>query len=149
MNKKFVKDYKVFNLIKKNRHFIKNCLNLVGSGNIYSRQISQVLASDIDNLVVEGYLGKRYHAGCRYFDEIEEIAIERGKKLFNAKDLNVQPHSGSQANQAVFLGLLKKGDKILSLSIKSGGHITHNKTSFLSEIYEIYNYNMLILKLIF
>jgi glycine hydroxymethyltransferase len=85
------------------------------------------------NTVVEGYIGKRYHAGCKIFNEIESLAIERCKKLFKAKDINVQPYSGSQANQGAFLGILKKGDKILSLSIKSDGHISHNITSFLEE----------------
>lgn len=136
------RDEKIFELLEKNDKFFSETICLVGSGNVCSQQIRDVLSAGLTNTVVEGYIGKRYHAGCKIFDEIEGLAIERCKELFKATDVNVQPHSGSQANQAAILGVLKKGGKILSLSIKSGGHISHNVTSFLSEIYEIHNYEV-------
>lgn len=141
-NTKENRDEKIFKLLEKNDIFFNDTICLVGSGNVCSQQIRDVLSAGLTNTVVEGYIGKRYHAGCKIFDGIEGLAIDRCKELFKAKDVNVQPHSGSQANQAAILGVLKKGDKILSLSIKSGGHISHNVTSFLSEIYEIYNYEV-------
>lgn len=135
-------DKRIFELLSQHDDFFNNSICLVGSGNVCSQQIRYVLSAGLTNTVIEGYVGKRYHAGCKIFDKIESLAIDRCKKLFKAQDVNVQPHSGSQANQAAILGVLKKGDKILSLSIKSGGHISHNTTSFLSEIYEIHNYDV-------
>ena len=103
----------------------KNCLELIASENIVSKAVLEAQGSVLTNKYAEGYPGRRYYGGCQHVDEIETIAINRAKKLFNAQFVNVQPHSGSQANQAVFLALLQPGDTILSLSLDCGGHLTH------------------------
>ncbi|AEI88395.1 MAG: Glycine/serine hydroxymethyltransferase [Candidatus Midichloria mitochondrii] len=100
-------------------------LELIASENIVSKAVLEAQGSILTNKYAEGYPGKRYYGGCQYVDEIENIAIERAKLLFEAQFASVQPHSGSQANQAVFLALLKPGDAILSLSLDCGGHLTH------------------------
>ena len=100
-------------------------LQLIASENFASKAVLQVQGSILTNKYAEGYPKKRYYSGCMHVDEIEEIAKSRLKDLFKAKYVNVQPHSGSQANQAVFLSLLKPGDKILGMSMDSGGHLTH------------------------
>ncbi|MFV9992022.1 MAG: serine hydroxymethyltransferase, partial [Candidatus Midichloria sp.] len=101
-------------------------LELIASENIVSKAVLEAQGSILTNKYAEGYPGKRYYGGCQYVDEIENVAIERAKILFDAQFANVQPHSGSQANQAVFLALLKPpGDTILSLSLDCGGHLTH------------------------
>ena len=100
-------------------------IELIASENIVSRAVLEALGDTITNKTVEGYPGARYHAGARVLDEAERAAIERATRLFGCKYANVQPHSGSQANQAVFVALLKPGDPILSMSLASGGHLSH------------------------
>jgi glycine hydroxymethyltransferase len=100
-------------------------IELIASENICSRAVLEAAGSVLTNKYAEGYPGKRYYGGCEYVDEIELIAIERAKKLFGAQFANVQPNSGSQMNQAVFLALLQPGDKFMGLDLAAGGHLTH------------------------
>ncbi len=107
-------------------------IELIASENIVSKAVLQAAGSVLTNKYAEGYPGKRYYGGCHHVDETETIAIERAKKLFNCDYANVQPHSGSQANQGVFLALIKPGDTILGLSLDAGGHLTHGARPNLS-----------------
>ena len=100
-------------------------IELIASENIVSRAVLEAQGSVLTNKYAEGYPGRRYYGGCTYVDEVESLAIERAKKLFNASFANVQPSSGSQANQGVFLALIKPGDTVLGLSLAAGGHLTH------------------------
>jgi len=100
-------------------------IELIASENIVSRAVLEATGSVLTNKYAEGYPGKRYYGGCQYVDEAETLAIERAKQLFGAKFANVQPSSGSQMNQAVFLALLKPGDTFMGLDLNSGGHLTH------------------------
>ena len=104
-------------------------IELIASENFISDRALKMLGSIFANRLSEGYVFKRCNTGCRNIDEIEKIAVDRAKKLFGCGYANIQPHSGSQANQAIFLGLLKPGDKILSMSLDAGGHLTHGLPS--------------------
>ncbi len=103
----------------------QNSIELIASENIVSRAVLEAQGSVMTNKYAEGYAGKRYYNGCEYVDKVEELAIDRAKKLFGCEYANVQPHSGSQANQAVFLALLKPGDTVMGMSLDAGGHLTH------------------------
>ncbi len=100
-------------------------IELIASENIVSRAVLEAAGTVLTNKYAEGYPGKRYYGGCQYVDEVETLAIERAKKLFGAKFANVQPNSGSQMNQAVFLALLQPGDTFMGLDLNAGGHLTH------------------------
>ena len=100
-------------------------IELIASENICSRAVLEAAGSVLTNKYAEGYPGKRYYGGCEYVDEIEQIAIDRAKALFGANFANVQPNSGSQMNQAVFLALLQPGDSFMGLDLNCGGHLTH------------------------
>ena len=100
-------------------------LEMIASENFPSPSVMAAQGSVLTNKYAEGLPGKRYYGGCEFVDEIEELAIERAKKLFGAKWANVQPHSGAQANLAVFLALLKPGDTIMGMDLSHGGHLTH------------------------
>jgi glycine hydroxymethyltransferase len=120
-----------------------NTLNLIASENYPSKKVLFYAGSFLTNKYSEGYPGKRYYRGCQYIDEIEKLAIDLAKKLFKVEYANVQPHSGSQANQAVYLALLKPGDKILSLDLLAGGHLSHGaKVNFSGNFYQVYHYNL-------
>jgi len=103
----------------------QNQIELIASENIVSKSVLQAQGSVLTNKYAEGLPGKRYYGGCEFVDEVERLAIDRAKILFNASFVNVQPHSGAQANQAVFLSILKPGDTILGMSLDAGGHLTH------------------------
>ena len=103
----------------------QNHIELIASENIVSKAVLEAQGSVLTNKYAEGYPGKRYYGGCEHVDESENLAIERAKKLFDCKFANVQPHSGAQANGAVYLALIKPGDTILGMSLNSGGHLTH------------------------
>ena len=103
----------------------QNSIELIASENFVSQVVLDIQGSVLTNKYAEGYPGKRYYGGCEFVDKVEELAIERACKLFSCKWANVQPNSGSQANQAVFMALLKPGDTILGMSLASGGHLTH------------------------
>ena len=107
-------------------------IEMIASENIVSTSVMEAQGSILTNKYAEGYSGRRYYGGCEHVDVIETLAIERAKKLFNCKFVNVQPHSGAQANQAVFLSLLKPGDTILGMSLAAGGHLTHGAAPNLS-----------------
>ena len=107
-------------------------LEMIASENIVSSSVLQAQGSVLTNKYAEGYSGKRYYGGCEYIDVVETLAIERAKKLFDCKFVNVQPHSGAQANQAVFLALLSPNDTVLGMSLASGGHLTHGSAPNLS-----------------
>ena len=100
-------------------------IELIASENIVSRAVLEAQGSVLTNKYAEGYPGRRYYGGCEYVDEVETLAIERARRLFGCEEAIVQPHSGSQANQAVFMALLKPGDKIMGLDLAAGGHLTH------------------------
>lgn len=119
------RDNVVFKLIEEEQERQESGIELIASENFVSRQVMEAAGSVLTNKYAEGLPGKRYYGGCEIVDEIETIAIERAKKLFNAEWANVQPHSGAQANSAVFLAVLKPGDKILGFDLAHGGHLTH------------------------
>ena len=120
-----VEDAEVFDLIQKELNRQQNQIELIASENIVSKAVMEAQGSVLTNKYAEGYPGRRYYHGCEFVDGIETIAIERAKKLFGAKFANVQPHSGSQANAAVYLALLQPHDTILGMSLDAGGHLTH------------------------
>ena len=110
----------------------QNQIELIASENIVSKAVLEAQGSVFTNKYAEGYPGKRYYQGCAPSDEVETLAIERAKKLFNAGFANVQPHSGAQANGAVMLALTKPGDTILGMSLDAGGHLTHGAKASMS-----------------
>ena len=110
-------------------------IELIASENFVSEAVMQAMGSHLTNKYAEGYPGARYYGGCEYVDEVETLAIERAKQLFGAEHANVQPHSGSQANVAVYLALLKPGDTILGMSLSHGGHLTHGAKASISGKY--------------
>jgi len=118
-------DKELFNSIKDEYVRQQNHIELIASENIVSKAVLEAQGSVLTNKYAEGYPGKRYYGGCEHVDESENLAIERAKKLFDCKFANVQPHSGAQANGAVYLALIKPGDTILGMSLNSGGHLTH------------------------
>ena len=121
----------------------ENHIELIASENFTYPSILEVQGSVLTNKYAEGYPGKRYYGGCEHVDIVEELAIERAKVLFDAEHANVQPHSGSQANAAVYLSVLRPGDKILTMSLSDGGHLTHGHPMNFSGIYhEAINYGV-------
>ena len=119
---------KELNLEKKRQ---QNNIELIASENYVSKAILKLQGSILTNKYAEGYPGKRYYGGCEHIDKIENMAIEYACKLFGSKYANVQPHSGSSANMAVYRALLNHGDKVLGMSLSQGGHLTHgSKVSF-------------------
>ena len=120
-----MKDRAVAEAIERELGRQKDQIELIASENIVSEDVMRAQGSVLTNKYAEGYPGKRYYGGCEYVDEIETLAIERVKQLFGAAYANVQPHSGAQANQAVFFALLQPGDRIMGLSLAHGGHLTH------------------------
>ena len=110
-------------------------IELIASENFVSEAVMEAMGSHLTNKYAEGYPGARYYGGCEYVDEIETLAIERAKQLFGAEHANVQPHSGSQANVAVYLALLKPGDTILGMDLSHGGHLTHGSKASISGKY--------------
>ena len=108
-------------------------LELIASENIVSPAVMAAMGSVLTNKYAEGYSGKRYYGGCQCVDVVEDIAVERACKLFGAKYANVQPHSGAQANTAVYFALLKPGDTVMGMSLDAGGHLTHGSPVNLSD----------------
>lgn len=137
------KDTAIFDLINKELDRQRNGIELIASENFTSLQVIQAMGSVLTNKYAEGYPGKRFYGGCEVVDEIETLAIERLKQIFNASWANVQPHSGAQANTAVFLACLKAGDKILGLDLSMGGHLTHGSpANFSGKNYEAVFYGV-------
>lgn len=130
------KDTVIFNLIKKELARQRHGIELIASENFVSKQVMQAMGTCLTNKYAEGLPGKRYYGGCEVVDEIEQIAIDRIKVLFNAAWANVQPHSGAQANAAVMLGLIQPGDTILGFNLSHGGHLTHGSpVNFSGKLY--------------
>jgi len=137
------RDTIVFDLINKELERQRNGIELIASENFTSLQVMQAMGTVPTNKYAEGYPGKRYYGGCEVVDEIETLAIERLKKVFNTSWANVQPHSGAQANIAVFLACLKPGDKILGLDLSMGGHLTHGSpANFSGKNYQAHFYGV-------
>ena len=131
------KDIEIFNLINKEKKRQIEGVELIASENFTSPSVMQATGSVLTNKYAEGYPGKRYYGGCEVVDEIETIAINRAKELFGVSFANVQPHSGSQANSAVYHAFLKPGDKILGFDLSHGGHLTHGSpVSFSGRLYD-------------
>ncbi|NCU61709.1 MAG: serine hydroxymethyltransferase, partial [Candidatus Fonsibacter ubiquis] len=125
-------DPDIYESIQKEFSRQQNHIELIASENIVSRAVLETQGSVLTNKYAEGYSGKRYYGGCEFVDIAEDLAIERAKKLFKCNFANVQPHSGAQANGAVFLALLKPGDTILGMGIDQGGHLTHGAAPAMS-----------------
>ncbi len=116
-------------------------IELIASENYTSKRVMEAQGSQLTNKYAEGYPAKRYYGGCEHVDVVESLAIERAKELFGADYANVQPHSGSQANAAVYMALLNPGDTVLGMSLAHGGHLTHgSKVSFSGKIYSAVQY---------
>ncbi len=129
-------DPEVYSIIKDEILRQENELQMIASENYASRAVMDAVGSVLTNKYAEGYPNKRYYGGCKHVDEAEELAILRAKKLFGAESVNVQPHSGAQANMAVFLGFLNPGDTVLGMSLDHGGHLSHgSKVNFSGRIY--------------
>lgn len=122
------RDEQIFELIQEEKDRQLEGLELIASENFVSDQVMEAAGSVLTNKYAEGYPGKRYYGGCEVVDEVEQLAIDRAKALFGAAYVNVQPHSGSQANTAVFFACLKPGDKILGFDLSHGGHLTHGSS---------------------
>ncbi len=134
---------KILKLIKLEKKRQENNINLIASESYTSLNVIKAQGSILTNKYAEGYYKKRYYSGCKYIDKIEKIAINRAKKLFKANYVNVQPHSGSQANLAVYNAILKPGDTILSMKLNHGGHLTHgSKINISGKIYNTIFYGL-------
>ncbi|MBQ7630948.1 MAG: serine hydroxymethyltransferase, partial [Selenomonadaceae bacterium] len=121
----FERDSAVFDAINNELNRQRTKLELIASENIVSRQVLEAQGSVLTNKYAEGYPRKRYYGGCEFVDVVEQLAIDRAKKLFNCEYVNVQPHSGAQANMAVFFALLTPGDTVMGMNLTDGGHLTH------------------------
>ena len=136
-------DYEIAGAITMEIDRQKNTLELIASENIASPAVMAVQGSVFTNKYAEGYPDKRYYGGCEYVDIAEKLAINRAKKLFNASYANVQPHSGSQANMAVYFALLEPGDTVLGMNLSHGGHLTHGSpVSFSGKLYNFFHYGV-------
>jgi glycine hydroxymethyltransferase len=119
------KDKQIFELIDKELDRQRNGIELIASENFTSIEVMQAMGSALTNKYAEGYPGRRYYGGCEIVDQVEQLAIDRIKQVFNCEYANVQPHSGAQANASLMLAILQPGDKILGLDLSMGGHLTH------------------------
>ncbi|MBI3875435.1 MAG: ribose 5-phosphate isomerase B [Verrucomicrobia bacterium] len=136
-------DSEVANAIALERQRQEENIELIASENFVSAAVMEAQGSCLTNKYAEGYPGKRWYGGCEYVDIVEQLAIDRAKKLFGAEHANVQPHSGSQANMAVYFAFLKPGDKMLTMDLSHGGHLTHgNKANFSGKFFEIVHYGV-------
>lgn len=136
-------DPEVASAIKKEIERERDCLVMIASENYVSRAVLEAQANIMTNKYAEGYPSKRYYGGCEYVDLVEELAVGRAKKLFNVDYVNVQPHSGSQANMAVYLSFIKPGDVILGMDLTHGGHLTHgSKASFSGNLFKSVFYGL-------
>lgn len=143
MNELKKEDVEVYNIIKKEKKRQENNIELIASENFVSKAVMEAVGSCLTNKYAEGYSNKRYYGGCEYIDEIETLAIERAKTLFKAEHVNVQPHSGSQANMAVYMAILEVGDTVLGMDLSNGGHLTHgSKVNFSGKLYNFISYGV-------
>ena len=136
-------DPEIANLIELEAVRQRDKVELIASENYVSAAVREATGSILTNKYAEGYPGKRYYGGCEYVDRIEQLAIDRAKALFNAEHANVQPHSGSQPNMAVYFAMLEPGDKVMGLSLTQGGHLTHgNPANFSGKLYQFSHYGV-------
>lgn len=137
MSYEFIRDYdtELYDAMENELQRQRDHIELIASENFTSRAVMQAMGSHLTNKYAEGYPGARYYGGCEYVDVVEQLAIDRSKALFGAEHANVQPHSGSQANVAVYLALLKPGDTILGMDLSHGGHLTHGSKASISGKY--------------
>ena len=137
MSYEFIKNFdtELYDAMENELRRQRDHIELIASENFTSRAVMQAMGSHLTNKYAEGYPGARYYGGCEYVDIVEQLAIDRAKELFGAEHANVQPHSGSQANVAVYLALLKPGDTILGMDLSHGGHLTHGSKASISGKY--------------
>lgn len=136
-------DPKIFNLIQKESERQQIGLELIASENYVSQSVLEAQGSILTNKYAEGYPGKRYYGGCQIVDEIEQLAIDRAKELFGCEHANVQPHSGSQANMAVYMAIAQPGDNILGMDLSHGGHLTHGSpVNFSGFVFKAHHYQL-------
>ena len=136
-------DAELWSAIDAENHRQEDHIELIASENYVSKCVMEAQGSQLTNKYAEGYPGKRYYGGCEFVDKVETLAIERAKQLFNADYANVQPHSGSQANAAVYMALVQPGDTVMGMSLAHGGHLTHGaKVSFSGKIYNSVQYGV-------
>ncbi|MFL5410663.1 MAG: serine hydroxymethyltransferase [Myxococcales bacterium] len=136
-------DPEVASLIRQETERQANGLELIASENFVSEAVLEAAGSPLTNKYAEGLPGKRYYGGCEIVDKVEQLAIDRAKALFGAEHANVQPHAGSQANMATYFALIRPGDRILSLSLAQGGHLTHGSpVNFSGKLFEIHHYGL-------
>ena len=136
-------DSDIYEAIKNEERRQANGLELIASENFTSEAILEATGSVFTNKYAEGYPGRRYYGGCEFVDVVERLAIERAKTLFGAEHVNVQPHSGSQANMAVYLSVLEPGDTVLGMNLSHGGHLTHgHPLNFSGKYYKIVPYGV-------
>ena len=136
-------DKEIFASLEKERERQNKYIELIASENFVSPAVLETAGSIMTNKYAEGYPGKRYYGGCEFVDEAEDIARDRAKQLFNCEYANVQPHSGSTANQAVYFAFAKPGDTILGMDLAHGGHLTHGSpVSFSGKLYNIVSYGV-------
>ena len=136
-------DKEIYDLIEKELDRQRKGIELIASENIVSEAVMEAMGSYLTNKYAEGYPGKRYYGGCYVVDEIEQIAIDRAKELFGAEHANVQPHSGSQANMAVYFTVLEPGDTVLGMDLSHGGHLTHGSpVNFSGKLFNFVSYGV-------
>ena len=136
-------DPEIFEAIKNEENRQKYTIELIASENFVSPEVLEAQGSVLTNKYAEGYPGKKYYGGCKYIDIVENLAIERAKEIFNAEHANVQPHSGSQANMAVYFSVLEVGDTILAMNLSHGGHLTHGSpVNFSGRFFNIIPYGV-------
>ncbi|MFN7130933.1 MAG: serine hydroxymethyltransferase [Myxococcales bacterium] len=136
-------DPEIFKAIVEETRRQEEGLELIASENFVSEAVMEAMGSPLTNKYAEGYPGKRYYGGCEVVDVVEQLAIDRAKQLFGADHANVQPHSGSQANMAAYMALMKPGDTMLSLDLNSGGHLTHGaQFNFSGKLYKVVHYGL-------
>ncbi|URL82980.1 serine hydroxymethyltransferase [Limosilactobacillus fermentum] len=137
------KDAQLWAAIGREEQRQEDTIELIASENIVSKEVAAAQGSVLTNKYAEGYPDKRYYGGCQFIDQVEQLAIDHAKELFGAAYANVQPHSGSQANMAVYQALLKPGDTILGMGMDAGGHLTHgSKVNFSGKLYHTYGYEL-------
>jgi len=137
------RDNEVFGLIRQELERQRNGIELIASENFASLQTIQAMGNVMTNKYAEGYPGRRYYGGCEIVDEVEQLAIDRLKKIFNCDYANVQPHSGAQANASLMLAILQPGDNILGLDLSMGGHLTHGSpVNFSGKLYKAHFYGV-------
>ena len=136
-------DNQIFDIIEREHQRQKKGIELIASENFVSDQVMRAMGSCLTNKYAEGYPAHRYYGGCEVVDEAENLAIDRLKRLFGAKYANVQPHSGAQANMAVFMSVLKPGDTFMGLNLSHGGHLSHGSpVNFSGLVFNAVEYNV-------